>query len=97
MLICSDRICPALRGLALSYSDLQAFAQQCSALLGVARPYSDRLDVAHFPRRLQLLAFARAWLTVLGVSWTCSELFGFAWYSLQVASVRSVSLYVAVI
>ena len=78
VLICSDRICPALRGLALSYSDLQAFAQQCSALLGVARPYSDLLDVAHFPRRLQLLAFAQAWLTVLGVSWVCSALFGFA-------------------
>ena len=72
VLICSDRICPALRGLALSYSDLQAFAQQCSALLGVARPYSDLLDVAHFPRRFQLLAFARAWLTVLGVSWAYS-------------------------
>ena len=63
MLIFSARICPALLGFALSYSDLQAFAQHCSASLGVACPYSDLLDVAHFPSRLQLLAFARAWLT----------------------------------
>ena len=62
MLIFSARICPALLGFALSYSDLQAFAQHCSASLGVACPYSDLLDVAHFPSRLQLLAFARAWL-----------------------------------